>query len=128
MAQQPLLDFSERELEVFIKTSAEIKAAIRARIHDVLQAEVAACMTEVRGELEGLTADDAAALFLAVTMGQDNSPKTLLVRECLRHAKEHKAEIAALTHVYHNLHPDPLYRLNLQQVVRYGLLPKTEVL
>ncbi len=125
MPQQPMLDI--REGEIFLKTSVEIKTAIRSQIHDNLQAELNRFMTEVQGELEGINHVQAAGLFLAVMMNSHLQPKALLTRSCLDKAVHCQNEINELTFICNNLQPEEnfLYKLSLDQVKRYGMAPKT---
>lgn len=126
MATTIMLDF--REGEQFVKTGNEIRKAIKSHIHNSLSQELTTFMDEVQGELQGQDHTQAAALFLVVMLNQSLSPKALLIRRCLERAVECQQEIDTLTYIANNLHEsqDVLYKLSLDQVIRYGMEAKGE--
>lgn len=122
MAAQQIIDMTEGE--TFLKTATEIKLAIKNQINDVLTVEKSLFMEEVRGELEGLTPVQAAALFLVVMQNENLSPKAMLVRRSLERACAAQQEIDQLTYIRDNLNPEHpvVYKLTLAQIVRFGML------
>jgi len=133
MAQQPLLDFTSTG-EIFIRTSEQIRKSISSRVKNELRPEMQAYMIEVQGEIEDSTANgeptkrtpkERAGLILAVFRNEHMSPSVLLVRQCLERAVICQKEIDELLFIWHNLQEDPdfIYKLNIEQVTRYGMVP-----
>ncbi len=123
MAAQPVLDFTANG-EVFLKSAHEIRAAIKARVHNELRAELQEYMKEVQEEIAQQDAVGRAGLFLAVMMGKKLNASALLTRSCLARAVECQQEIDDLTIISNNLDAvqGPLvYKLTLKQATRYGL-------
>lgn len=121
MPQQMIFDM--REGEVFIHEGKTLKAALYAKIQNVLKQRLLGYMTEVQGELDGQTPQVISDLLLGLKLTRDLDAKTILVKECLRRAEEVQREIEFLEYVQANLRDDIVYKLNLDQVIRYGIKP-----
>lgn len=119
MAQQMLLDM--RDGEIFIHTGKVLKSAIYSQIQNELKTELNGYMAEVLGELDGMSPSDIASLLLRLKMNKKLDAKSLLVYECLRRAATAQEEIEFLEHIQGNLMDDVIYKLSLDQVVRYGV-------
>ncbi len=137
MAQQMILDFITPGGEQFLKTADQIKTGISARVRNELKPELQTYMREVQDELDAVTVEGAsikrtpterAGLLLAVFQNEHLSPAVLLVRQCLEHAVVCQKEIDELMFIFHNLQEDQnaLYRLSLDQVKKYGMIPLGE--
>ena len=125
MAAPVVLDMQEGE--VFMLEGGVIKLAIQAQA-DRLKVQLRAYMVEVQGEIEALNKEGRAGLFLEVMRNKDLSPPVLLVSQCLARAVACQNEIDDLLHIYHNIteHQGVIYKLNLRQLKRYGMVPRAE--
>lgn len=133
--KQMVIDMCEGE--TFMVTGEAIKKAIRSRCHDELRGEMQSYMREVASEIEESTdaeghatkrsQEERAGLFLAVMRSTNASPPVLLLRSCLAKSAAAQDEIDELMYIFHNIQEDPgvLYKLNLKQLKRYGMMPKT---
>ncbi len=127
MAAQPILDFTANG-EVFLRTSKNIKDSIKARVHNELRAELQSYMQEVQGEIDGQDSVGRAGLFLAVFRNEHLNPAALLTRCCLEKAAACQEEMDALMLIWHNLQSTEsfTYKLTLDQITRYGMVPAIE--
>lgn len=112
------IDFLEEEQ--FILTGANLKTSIFEKIDD-LKVQLNSFMEEVSGELDGNSPSDLAQLLLAVFSDKQLAPKALLIKEALNTSVKLFKEIEVLTVIYNNIDIEATYRLNLEQVHRYGV-------
>lgn len=101
---------------------ARIQTAIREKISDRLDKQVAETLTRVSALIpDTKVAIGTLAAIATMKTPDDLSPATAEIYQLCRHLQSLTDEVAELQQVGRNLFTDELYRLGLDEIRRFGL-------